>query len=262
MENDAVKTMSCDKAESELKQRVKRLELRGRCCVGFLFHAMLRVRSTHPIVFRMLSILEGGTMFSRTIREALSLYYGVHVGMYSYGPCMQFGSLPIGTRIGNYCSIADGLRVFRRNHPLNRLSQHALFFNYQAGLITRDTIDNVEANPLIIGHDVWIGANVIIAPGCKIIGNGAVIGAGAVVAEDVPAFAIVGGVPAKLIHWRFNEDIQQCLEKSQWWLRPLCDIVYFLPLFEKTIDLEIAQKLENLRIEGGVMLPDISARLK
>ena len=68
----------------------------------------------------------------------------------------------------------------------------------------------------IIGNDVWIGQRVVVKSGCR-IGDGAVVGAGAVVTKDVPPYAIVGGVPAKVIRMRFSEDIIERLKEIKWW---------------------------------------------
>jgi tetrahydrodipicolinate N-succinyltransferase len=77
--------------------------------------------------------------------------------------------------------------------------------------------DYFEENKAItIGHDVWIGARALIRDGVN-IGHGAIIGAGAVVLDDVPSYAIVGGVPAKLIRFRFAEDIIKRLLELKWW---------------------------------------------
>lgn len=163
-------------------------------------------------------------MWSVTYRELMCTHYGVEIGMHSYGPCLVPAYLPAGTRVGNYCSLAAGLQVFRRNHPVDRMSQHPFFFNVAAGLLDRDTIPTVKDNPLTIGHDVWIGQNVLIAPGCRRIGDGAVVASGAVVTADVPAFAIVGGVPAKLIRWRLSEERRTVWLKSEWWLKPINEL--------------------------------------
>lgn len=163
-------------------------------------------------------------MWSQTFRELARLHHGVEIGIHSYGPCLLAGELPAGTRIGNYCSLAGGITVLRRNHPIDRICQHPLFFNATCGLLDRDTIPGVEENPLTIGHDVWIGQNVIVAPGCRNIGDGAVVAAGAVVTVDVPPLAIVGGVPAKLIRWRFTEDLRANWLESHWWLKPLSEL--------------------------------------
>lgn len=233
------------------KKKAQRLEKKGRSPFGSLLRNMYRVRGLRPFTFRIICALEGGTIFSRTLREILRLQYDVNVGIYSYGPCLRPGVLPPGTRIGNYCSIADGLKVLRRNHPVDRLSLHPFFFNRRLGLVLNDSIRSVEDNPLTIGHDAWIGANVIIAPGCQVIGNGAVVAAGAMVADDVSAFAIVGGVPAQLIRWRFPVNIQQCIEESRWWLRPLNELVEHMSCFELPINEEMACKLKQAVNSGN-----------
>ena len=118
--------------------------------------------------------VEGGEMHSDTLRCLLRNFHIVTVGRYSYGDCLVPGLLPPGTSVGNYCSVAEGLRVFRRNHPASHLSQHPFFYNAELGLLDEDAIEQIQDNPLTIGHDVWIGAGVTILPGCKNIGNGAI----------------------------------------------------------------------------------------
>lgn len=71
---------------------------------------------------------------------------------------------------------------------------------------------------LTVGHDVWIGANAIILPGCCNIGNGAIIGAGSIVTKDVPPYSIVAGNPARMIRMRFPQQVIASLEASEWWL--------------------------------------------
>ena len=71
-------------------------------------------------------------------------------------------------------------------------------------------------NPVNIGHDVWVGSNSTVLGGVT-IGNGAVVGAGAVVTKDVPPYAVVVGVPAKIIKYRFDDEKIASLEQMQWW---------------------------------------------
>ncbi|MFA6012030.1 MAG: CatB-related O-acetyltransferase [Desulfobacteraceae bacterium] len=75
----------------------------------------------------------------------------------------------------------------------------------------------IQRHELVIGHDVWLGANTIICPGCHRIGNGAVAGAGSVITKDVPDYAIVGGNPAKIIKMRFHDSVITKLLETSWW---------------------------------------------
>lgn len=194
-------------------------------------------------LLRLVCRLEGGPMWSCSYRHLLKRYYGLEVGMHSYGDPIWPGGLPEGTRIGNYCSLAAGIAVFRRNHPINRMSQHPFFYNAATGMLNGDTIQAVRDNPLVIEDDVWIGANVIITPGCRIIGLGAVVAAGSVVTKDVPPFAVVGGNPARRIRDRFPEDIQQVLRESRWWEHSIEDLKLVLSLFLKDATIEGARAL-------------------
>jgi len=189
--------------------------------------------------------LEGGQFWSKTFRELLRKYYQVDIGDYSYGPCLWPGNIPEGTRIGRYCSFAAGIQILRRNHPIDRISQHPFFFNPEAGLVDQSTIPDIIDNPLSIGHDVWIGQDVVITPNCRSIGNAAIIAAGAVVTADVSPFAIVAGVPAKFLRWRFPEQIQQAIIRSQWWQKPVAELSKHCALFMKTLTPQILEQLEE-----------------
>jgi acetyltransferase-like isoleucine patch superfamily enzyme len=85
--------------------------------------------------------------------------------------------------------------------------------------------------PITIGHDVWIGRRAMIMSGVT-IGNGAVIGAGAVVTRDVAPYSIVGGVPAKLIRFRFEQPTIDALQRIRWWDWPDDDIRSRVDLFD------------------------------
>ena len=204
---------------------------------GALFHSVFggvlcglyHARVFRPFVRWALRSFERGNMFSMTWREILLRQYQVKVGLYSYGECLKPGLLPPGTEIGNYCSIAERLTVFRRNHPVDRISQHPLFYNVKCGMINYDTVEIDLCNPLIIEHDVWIGAGTIILPKCRRIGTGAVIGAGSVVTRDVENFSIVAGNPAKHIRDRFPADIRNELLRSQWWNLSIEQLLEKLP---------------------------------
>lgn len=203
--------------------------------LGGLLFTLYRFRAFRPGVRWLLDRLEGGMMFSQTYRRIYQAYYGVEVGTFTYGPGLKPGVFPSGTKIGGFCSLADSIAVMRRNHPMDRVSQHPIFYNRRVGFISSDSIAAVQDNPLEIGSDVWIGYNVIICPGCKSIGNGAIIGAGSVVTKDVPPYTVVAGNPARPIRKRFTPKVEEVVAASQWWLRPLPELVQNLNLFTQEI---------------------------
>jgi virginiamycin A acetyltransferase len=142
----------------------------------------------------------------------------------SYGECIDAAALHPGTVIGAYTSIGYGVRFVRRNHPWRNLSTHPVFYADSLGWVEGSEVDRDELNPLIIGHDVWIGYNALILPGCTTIGTGAVVGAGAVVTRDVPPYAIVVGNPAVIKRWRFDEVTRKRLLASSWWTSSEADL--------------------------------------
>lgn len=122
--------------------------------------------------------------------------------------------------IGRFCSIACGARFLftSGNHALKSLSTYTfpIFFDgwgLDAKNI-RDAWDN--KGDTVIGNDVWIGYEAIIMPGVK-IGDGAIVGTRAVVTGDVPPYTIVGGVPARPIRKRFDDETIRRLEALRWW---------------------------------------------
>lgn len=139
------------------------------------------------------------------------------IGSYSY---INYKTLIQHASIGNYCSISHNVSIGLGLHPLHLFSTSPIFYKTKnvlnINLIPKD-LGFKENQPITIGNDVWVGANAIIMDGL-IIGNGAVIAAGAVVTKNVPAYAVMGGVPAKIIKYRFTEGKRIQLEKSKWWL--------------------------------------------
>lgn len=130
-------------------------------------------------------------------------------------------------RIGKYCSIASNVRTILGHHPTECfVSTHPSFFSMINQSDYRYTdkqkyeevkyIDKEDEIAVCIGNDVWIGQGVSILEGVT-IGDGAIIGTGAVVLKDVPPYAIVGGVPAKLIRYRFSEEDIHFLLEIKWW---------------------------------------------
>jgi acetyltransferase-like isoleucine patch superfamily enzyme len=123
------------------------------------------------------------------------------------------------TSIGKYCSIANDVLIGLGKHPTDLISTSTLFYRrnntLDLHLVTKD-YDFEEYKEINIGNDVWIGARSILMDGI-IVGTGAIIAANSVVTKDVPDYAIVAGIPAKIIRYRFHEEKIQELLKMEWW---------------------------------------------
>lgn len=169
---------------------------------------------------------------SRLLREIFKKDHGIEVGYGTYGGCFDEIKIPSGVTFGNYCSIAEGVKIFRTNHPIDSFTSHPLFYNPIMGYVKEDRL---ERPPLVIGHDVWIGANVIILPSVSYIGNGAVIGAGSILTKDVEPYTKVAGNPARVISKRFNENQIEILENLQWWNRDYETLCQNYELLQKKI---------------------------
>jgi len=121
--------------------------------------------------------------------------------------------------IGSFCSIGPRVRVGGLgNHPTNRFSTHPSFYSTkrQCGYTFVRNTSFDELRRTTIGNDVWIGVGAIILDGVK-VGDGACIAAGAIVTDDVAPYAIVGGVPARLLRKRLDDDTASILMNSKWW---------------------------------------------
>jgi virginiamycin A acetyltransferase len=179
------------------------------------------VRRLRTVVVKVARRLERGDFYSTTLRAIWAKYWGVEIGLYTHGGCFELWAMDRGTKIGRYCSIARGVSVINGNHPIAFKSTSGLFTDPSLGLIDQWL---GEPNPLEIGNDVWIGINAIILPEVNRIGDGAVIGAGAVVHKDVPPYAIVLGNPARVVKYRFSEEIIAQLLEEKWWEKDLPEL--------------------------------------
>lgn len=138
--------------------------------------------------------------------------------------------------IGKFCSIACGAKFLftGANHAMNSLSTYPFPIFFEEWGLDKANVTDAWDNKgdIIIGNDVWIGYEAVILSGVT-IGNGAIIGARAVVTKDVPPYTVVGGVPAKPIKKRFSNDVISKLEKICWW--------------DWTID-KIKKNIENIQL--------------
>jgi acetyltransferase-like isoleucine patch superfamily enzyme len=144
----------------------------------------------------------------------------VIVGRYT---CIGPDSRYTNCQIGAFCSLGPQIMVGLGSHPTQFVSTYPGFYSshHSTALIrfTKEQLLN-EHLDVKIGSDVWIGARVIILGGIK-IGDGAILAAGSVVTQDVPPYAIVGGVPAKIIRMRFEGDVISKLQATKWWEKQL-----------------------------------------
>lgn len=128
------------------------------------------------------------------------------IGKYNYfGPYTMINN----AIIKNYCSIGPGVKVGQGKHSIDYITTYQKI----SGSLTGHSLDT---KPTIIGNDVWCGANAVIMQGVE-IGDGAVIGANAVVTHDIPAYGIAVGVPAKVIKFRFEEEKIRTIKNSKWY---------------------------------------------
>ena len=168
------------------------------------------------------AIIDNGCCFTddSVVGERAHLFANCIINHTSIGNYTYIGrnSLIQNTNIGNYCSISHEVICGLGRHPLDLFSTSPVFYRRNNPLylqIVNKDIEFEEYLPINIGHDVWIGARAIIMDGVN-IGNGAVIAAGAVVTKDVPPYAIVGGVPAKIIKYRSEHDFVD-KQPKEWW---------------------------------------------
>lgn len=122
--------------------------------------------------------------------------------------------------IGKFCSIACGAKFLfnSANHRIASLSTYTFPLFFEEWGLEKENVAQAwdQKGDIIIGNDVWIGYEAVILSGVT-IGDGAVIGCRAVVTKDVPPYTIVGGVPAKPIRKRFDEETIKELQKIKWW---------------------------------------------
>ncbi|MCL1902287.1 MAG: CatB-related O-acetyltransferase [Alphaproteobacteria bacterium] len=143
--------------------------------------------------------------------------------------------------IGNFTSIGNGITIDPGVHPLDRLSTSPFTYQKFMGFESKHSKPFTQYKNVKIGNDVYIGHKCTIMGGVT-IGDGAVIGIGAVVTRDVPPFAIVGGIPARVIRYRFEPAIITDLLRLKWW--DLSDeVISELPVCDVSECIEILKRI-------------------
>ncbi len=180
-------------------------------------YGLMRNGAVRSWLRRLVLRLEGGPMYSLTVREIYRRFHRIDVGLYTIGPC-EAGpdNIAPGTSIGRYCSIYYTVRIL----PDDATGTWDTSVGKGDLPASGSRRDQGSADPrLVIGNDVFIGHNAIILPSVGRIGDGAYIGAGAVVQKPVPPYAVVMGNPARAVKYRFSQDTIAALLASRWWLK-------------------------------------------
>ena len=149
--------------------------------------------------------------------------FPIEIGKHSFGGVIGSCNGYLIEKIGAFCSFAPGMDVVA-NHNLRGVSTSAFFngVNLDNSKELNTIMGRISINRLmdnsrcIIGNDVWLGRNVVICNGAR-IGNGVIAAAGSIITTDIPDYAVVGGVPARIIRFRYSDDVIMKLLRIEWW---------------------------------------------
>ncbi|EQA70105.1 putative acetyltransferase [Leptospira noguchii serovar Panama str. CZ214] len=166
---------------------------------------------------------------------------------------MSFFSYLADSNVGNYCTFAARVSIGAFSHPIDFLTSHEIGYrdttaSYGETAYKEDPeiYFKMRSVRTIIGNDVWIGDNAVVIKGVK-IGNGSIVGAGAIVTKDVEPFSIVAGNPAKPIRKRFSQEIIDRIEESEWWKLSMTELSG-VPFSDISKALEIIEERKKNKI--------------
>lgn len=199
------------------------------------------------------SIVSGATIHGNfKCQEQLRLYGpqititgNVEIGRYTSlnGPNFDIFCSLNKVKIGSFCSIARNVSIQEHSHHTDRISTYYINKNVLGENIEKDITSKGD---IVIENDVWIGAHCVVLSGAH-ISTGAIVAANSVVTGFVPPYAIVGGSPAKVIKYRFNQDTINTLLKSAWWEWSVEKIRAHKELFNLSLSTAKSQKeLQNI----------------
>lgn len=206
-----------------------------------IFYGQYKVLIHYTCSIGKLSKFEGANEICRRTRFSGSIGFGSYIGM----------DCNISAKIGRFTSIASYVRCNHGTHPytypyvstspifVSTQKQCGLSFTQISRFDEYKYVGKDKKCPLVIGSDCWIGEGVFFAGGIT-VGDGAVVLAHAVVTKDVPPYAIVGGVPAKVVRYRYDDKTVQILLKSQWWNK---DLSWIKNHVTEMCDIEIFKKI-------------------
>lgn len=157
----------------------------------------------------------------------MNVQHSLKLGAFSYA----VSGFYFACRIGRYCSFGEEVQIGRHPHPMHWVTTSPFMYTPYTGVLDQALPPGIELTPhkdfkrstrpvvaevTTIGNDVWIGHGAFVLPGVT-IGDGAVVAAMSVVTKDVPPYAVVAGVPAKVVKMRFTEEQIAALRESRWW---------------------------------------------
>ncbi|HOI41343.1 MAG TPA: CatB-related O-acetyltransferase [Elusimicrobiales bacterium] len=190
------------------------LDLKNYLARQFL---LSRLRKRHPTcIFYPGAQIDPDSVFGRyNVVFPGAKVYGSSLGDHTF---IQRDAAITNADVGKFCSIAPGVGLGLGQHPAGYVSTHPACYSVSQPIArTYGKTDQFDAlRRTKVGHDVWIGQNALIMDGVN-IGTGAIIAAGAVVTSDVPDYAIAAGIPARILKYRFPEDVRARLLATRWW---------------------------------------------